>query len=185
MRDLLFMQVILKYTILPGILSAMKPILTIACALLLFSACRQHDAKPDIISLTYTQPNIQKQFDTLYNYQLTEPQVYTGLTEQALANCHDSSGRLDSVTQDVFSSMYLDTTTHIYDCITTTVFRLPNGTISATGVFVMAPGTTIAPDHDFPIIGGSGAYSNIYGTYTRKYRDSVYHVELKYYRRDK
>ena len=163
----------------------MKTILTIAGALLLFSACRQHDRKPSLISLTYTQPNIQKEFDTLYNNQLTVPNVYTGFIEQALANCQDSTGRLDSVTQDVFSSMYLDTTTHMYDCITTTVFRLPDGTISATGVFVMAPGTTIAPDHDFPITGGSGAYSHIYGTYTRKYRDSVYHVELKYYRLDK
>jgi hypothetical protein len=155
----------------------MKIILS-ACAVLLFVACRQdHRSAPVIVSLHYRQADIQHQFDTLYNYQQTTDSVYTGLTEQALAPCH---GRPDSITQDVFSSMYLNRYTGKYDCTTTTTFQFPDGIITAVGVFNLTPGSGIAPDHDFPITGGAGAYAGITGTYTRKYRDSVYHVELRY-----
>ena len=160
----------------------MKPILVI-CTILLFSACQQHK-HPDLatIALTYQQTDIQKQFDTLYNYQLADSGVYKGLIEQALAICHDSTGKGGTITQDVFSSMYLNLSSGRYDCVTTTVFQLPDGTISATGVFNLTPGDTIAPNHDFPITGGSGAYRHVFGTYTRKYENGVYRVALRYYK---
>jgi len=149
------------------------------CLFLLFASCRPHHPSPPVvISLNYQQSDIQKQFDTLYNYQQASPGVYKGFIEQALAICH-GSGK-DSATQDVFSSMYLNLGSGQYDCVTTTVFQFPDGSITATGVFNLTPGDTIAPDHDFPITGGAAAYRNITGTYTRKYRNGVYHVELRY-----
>lgn len=155
-----------------------------AVLLLLLTACAGHSGrKPVTISLTYEQVDIQKTFDTLYNYGQYQPGVYTGLTEQALAGCHLESSK-GPITQDVFSSMYLDTTTKVYDCVTTTTFRFPDGTIVASGVFNLVPGATIAPDHDFPITGGSGRYSHIYGTYTRKYLNGVYYVKLRFYKHD-
>ena len=158
-------------------------IIAIICAVALLAACKQpRHAEATVISLNYRQGDIQKQFDTLYNYQQTKPGLYNGLTEQALATCHRDSTGKDTITQDVFSSMYLNFNNNLYDCVTTTTFRFADGTIAATGVFNLTPGATIAPDHDFPIIGGSGAYRNIYGTYTRKYTNNVYHVELKYYK---
>ena len=161
----------------------MRTTLMVAAILFCFAACRQTmDQKPVVIALTYQQTDIQRQFDTLFNYQQSMPNVYTGMMEQALANCHDRNPA-DSITQDVLSSMYLNNTTHVYDCVTTTVFSFADGTITAMGVFNMIPGSNIAPDHNFPITGGSGAYEHVYGTYTRKYRDSVYHVELKYFKR--
>lgn len=159
----------------------MRSILVI-CTILIFSACQQRKV-PSTIILTYQDPEIRKQFDTLYNHQQTDSGVYKGLIEQALAISVDSiSG--DTTTQDVLSSMYLNAFTGRYDCVTTTVFRLPHGTISAAGVFILTPGDTIAPDHDFPITGGSGAYSHVLGTYTRKYRDGIYHVVLSYHKSD-
>lgn len=143
---------------------------------------------PTVVRLRYYQHNIVKQFDTLYNKQQTRypsgndsGTTYTGLIEQALAYCHDSTGA-DSGTQDVMSSMYLNPAAGMYDCVTTTVFRFANGTISAMGVFQLQPGSGIAPDHDFPITGGSGAYRDIHGTYTRHYNpgDTTYYVELSY-----
>jgi hypothetical protein len=80
--------------------------------------------------------------------------------------------------------MYLDTTSGVYDCVTNTTFRFPGGSIAAAGVFNLTPGDTIAPDHDFPIIGGSGVYRNSYGTYTRRYENGVYHVKLQIYKRE-
>ncbi|SHN36611.1 hypothetical protein [Chitinophaga sp. CF418] len=161
----------------------MKPILVICTILLAFSACKQHkDSNPAVIELTYQQADIQKQFDTLYNHQQADSGVYSGLIEQALAICHDSTGKGGAITQDVFSSMYYNLHSRRYDCVTTTVFQLPDGSISAIGLFNLTPGDTIAPDHDFPVTGGSGAYHDISGTYTRKYRDGVYHVRLSYYK---
>lgn len=158
-------------------------ILPVICAVLALAACQQHKAaNPAVIELTYQQSDIQKQFDTLYNYQQADSGVYNGLIEQALAICHDSTGRRDTITQDVFSSMYYNLRSKRYDCTTTTVFQLPDGSISAIGLFNLMPGDTIAPDHDFPITGGAGAYHDIGGTYTRKYRDGVYHVTLRYYK---
>lgn len=141
-----------------------------------------------LIRLQYQQRNIQKQFDTLYGKQQSSfisgsdtVTAYNGLLEQAFAMCQDSSST-DTIIQDVLSSMYFNTKTGLYDCVTSTVFHFPAGSITANGVFFMAPGTDIAPDHDFPITGGSGSYRNIYGTYTRQYRaaDSTYHVTLRY-----
>jgi hypothetical protein len=153
--------------------------------LLVFTACQRHpDRQPTVISLTYTQHDIQKTFDTLYNYQQASPGVYTGLLEQALAHCYTKAGSKSVITQDVFSSMYLNDSTNQYDCVTTTTFRFPKGTIAATGVFNLIPGDTIAPDHDFPITGGSAEYRDVYGTYTRKYVDGVYYVKLRFYGRD-
>jgi len=155
----------------------------IICAVLLFSACKQHHAStPYVISLHYQGSDIQKQFDTLYRKQMASPGIYKGFTEQALAICHDSVTNKDTITQDVFSSMYLNAFTNRYDCVTSTTFRFADGTICATGVFNLTPGDTIAPNHDFPITGGSAAYRNIYGTYTRKYVNGTYHVELRYHK---
>lgn len=148
--------------------------------LLMLASCGQHK-QPTVISLSYKQSDIQRQFDTLYNKQQTDTGVYTGFMEQALAHCH---GNEDTVTQDVLSSMYLNQQTGNYDCVTTTTFQFPDGSITAMGIFNLVPGSGIAPDHDFPITGGSAAYRNIYGTYTRKYKDSVYYVVLQYYKRD-
>ena len=158
-------------------------ILPIICAMLIFSACtRSKHSTPAVIKLTYQQTDIQKQFDTLYNHQQADSGIYSGLIEQALAICHDSAGKGGAITQDVFSSMYYNLHSKQYDCVTTTVFQLPDGTISAIGLFNLTPGDTIAPDHDFPVTGGSGAYHHISGTYTRKYSDGVYHVTLSYYK---
>lgn len=158
-----------------------------ACSLLLFFAACQMERKPEptTISLRYTQPEIQKAFDTLYNNQQSAPGVYAGLIEQALAHCHDHNNPENSITQDVFSSMYLNDSTHVYDCVTTTTFRFPDGTISATGVFNLTPGDSIAPDHNFPITGGSGKYRTSYGTYTRNYSNGIYHVKLRIYKRER
>lgn len=157
--------------------------LPVICAIIALCACGQHK-RPEMSTMQLTYAVIQKQFDTLYNHQQADSGVYKGLIEQALALCVDSTGSKDTITQDVFSSMYLNLYSGVYDCVTTTVFKLPDGTISAAGVFNLTPGDTIAPDHDFPITGGSGAYQHILGTYTRKYRDGVYHVALRYYRSD-
>jgi hypothetical protein len=156
-------------------------ILPVICALIAFSACVQHK-NPELSTVKLTYAAIQKQFDTLYNHQQADSGVYKGLIEQALAICLDSTGSKDTITQDVFSSMYLNLYSGVYDCVTTTTFKFPDGTISAAGVFNLTPGDTIAPDHDFPVTGGSGAYQHVLGTYTRKYRDGVYHVELRYYK---
>ncbi|SFD88183.1 hypothetical protein SAMN05518672_103670 [Chitinophaga sp. CF118] len=157
--------------------------LFIIYTMLLFSASSQlKQAKPTIISLNYQQKDIQLQFDTLFNHQQTDSGVYKGFIEQALANCHRKTDSTSTITQDVFSSMYLNFTSGQYDCVTTTVFKFPDGTISATGVLSRPPGDTIAPDHDFPITDGSAAYKNISGTYTRKYKDGAYYVELQYYK---
>ncbi len=159
----------------------------IAMVLLLgIAACHQPQQQqptrsgPALLVLDYTRHDIQLQFDTLYNHQQTKPGIYNGLLEQALAFGHFGG---DTVVQDVFSSMYLNFTTGVYDCVTTTTFTFPDGIITAAGVFNLTPGDTIAPDHDFPITGGSGAYQHIYGTYTRKYQDGVYRVELRYFER--
>ncbi|WP_448702685.1 hypothetical protein ACFGVR_10065 [Mucilaginibacter sp. AW1-3] len=160
----------------------MKANLTVICFALLLSACSHRETNPTVISLTYTGNDIQKQFDTLYNYQQVKPGVYSGLIEQALAGCHRDTTSTDTIVQDVFSSMYLNKKAGVYDCITNTTFRFHDGTITAAGVFNLTPGDTIAPNHNFPIIGGSAAYRDIYGTYTRQYKNGVYHVELKYYK---
>jgi|GEM_PF-764529 hypothetical protein len=134
------------------------------------------------IRLGYEAGDIQKQFDTLYNYQRTDSVHYNGFLEQALANCHDSAHAQEVITQQVFSSMYFNHWTGVYDCLTNTVFTFPGGSITAMGTFVLPPtDSTIAPDHDFPITGGNGAYENISGIYTRHYHDSIYSVELRYY----
>lgn len=161
----------------------MKTILVICTILLALAACvQQKNSSPTVIELTYQQTDIQNQFDTLYNHQQADSGVYSGLIEQALATCHDSTGKGGAITQDVFSSMYYNLRSKRYDCTTTTVFQFPDGAISAMGSFNLMPGDTIAPDHDFPVTGGSGAYHHISGTYTRKYRDGVYHVRLSYYK---
>ncbi|OCX53742.1 hypothetical protein BEL04_05490 [Mucilaginibacter sp. PPCGB 2223] len=157
----------------------------VICAALLLVACKQHGTGPYVISLSYQNSDIRKQFDTLYSKQQASPGIYKGFTEQALAICHDSTPRKDTITQDVFSSMYLNPFTNRYDCVTTTTFRFADGTICAMGVFNLTPGDTIAPDHDFPITGGSATYRNIYGTYTRKYINGIYHVGLRYYKLEK
>jgi hypothetical protein len=154
----------------------------IAGVLLFFAACRQAGTPPVVISLNYTQEDIQKQFDTLYDHQQTAAGVYKGITEQALATCHDSVTNAVTSVQNVFSSMYLNHLSGIYDCVTTTVFQFREGSITATGVFKLTPGDTIAPNHDFPITGGSGVYANVYGTYTRNYSNGVYRVKLQFYK---
>jgi len=152
---------------------------------LMFSSCGHHETKPTVISLTYTQADIQKQFDTLYNHQQFKPGIYSGLIEQALAGCHPDSTSVDTIVQDVFSSMYLNQKSGVYDCITNTTFKFRDGTISAAGVFNLTPGDTIAPNHNFPITGGSAAYRDIFGTYTRQYKNGLYYVKLKYYKPDR
>jgi len=137
---------------------------------------------PVLRSFRYSQAEIRRNFDTLYNYRQTASGFYQGFLEQALAPCHEPGKESLPVTQDVFSSMYLNELTNQYDCLTHTVFRLPDGNIMATGIFEMTPGASVAPDHDFPITGGSGAYAGIQGTYTRKYKDGIYHIQLRYYR---
>lgn len=129
------------------------------------------------IRLTYRQHDIQKQFDTLYNKQQTSEGIYKGFLEQALAVCHREQD--SAIRQDVLSSMYLDTSTNRYNCITNTVFSFPEGTVIASGVFSMAPGDTIAPDHDFPVTGGSAGFAGVSGRYTRRYEGGVYYVELE------
>ncbi|KAA2243552.1 hypothetical protein F0L74_13755 [Chitinophaga agrisoli] len=163
----------------------MRTFTTTVVLLLGLAACRQSQRpEPVLISLNYTHHDIQLQFDTLYNHQQTQAGVYNGLLEQALANCHSDKTPADTMAvQDVSSSMYLNFTTGQYDCVTTTTFKFSDGIITAAGVFNLTPGDTIAPDHDFPITGGSGAYQHIYGTYTRKYEDGVYRVELRYFDR--
>lgn len=151
----------------------MKTIFISFAAILFISACGVPHNET-VISLTYQQKDIQKQFDTLYNYQQTNG-VYNGFIEQALAVCDDTT-----VTQDVFSSMYYNRNTGVYDCLTTTVFKFSDGTMTATGLFNLTPGDTIAPDHDFPVTGGSAVYSGVSGTYTRRYENGVYYVELRY-----
>ncbi|MFA6059506.1 MAG: hypothetical protein WC756_14965 [Taibaiella sp.] len=149
--------------------------------LLLCSACgRYNHSKPTVVTFNYRQNDIQKSFDTLYHHQQTSSGLYMGFIEQALAICPGTTTHKDTITQDVLSSMYLNLYTGNYDCVTTTTFCFEDGNISATGMFHLTPGDTIAPDHDFPITGGSGAYHNIYGTYTRKYKDGIYHIELRY-----
>jgi len=149
-------------------------------------ACNSNRTQRQIIEYTYTNSDIQKQFDTLYSYRQiysisTHDTVSLGFVEQALAECHNSNGDTNTV-QNVLSSMYLNHFSGNYDCVTSTVFTLPGGTITANGIFTMLPGDTIAPDHDFPITGGSGGYRHIYGTYTRQYENGVYHVKLEYYK---
>lgn len=161
---------------------AMRTIFIITGILLFFAACRQEGTPSTVISLTYTQNDIQKQFDTLYDHQQTAAGVYKGITEQALAICHDSANATVTSLQNVFSSMYLNQQSGNYDCVTTTVFQFREGSITATGVFKLTPGDTIAPDHDFPITGGAGIYTNVYGTYTRKYSNGVYRVKLQFYK---
>jgi hypothetical protein len=157
----------------------MKSTVTI-CLLLLCAACGQHgNSKQETILLHYRPIDIQRDFDTLFHNQQVSPGLYKGFIEQALATCHSDKTK-DSITQDVCSSMYLHVSRGQYDCVTTTTFQFPDGTIAAMGVFNLSPGDTIAPDHDFPITGGSGAYSHITGTYTRKYSKGVYHVALRY-----
>ncbi len=153
------------------------------CLMLLFSACWRHKvSNVTVISLSYHQKDIQKELDTLYNYQKNRRGAYKGIIEQALAVCHRDEDLADTVTQDVFSSMYLNHRTGQYDCVTTTTFKFHDGSISAAGIFNLIPGDTIAPNHDFPISGGSAAYRNIYGTYTRTYQNGIYHVELRYFK---
>lgn len=152
--------------------------------LVLVAGCGQREVQPITLSLSYQQPAIQNQFDTLYNNQQTASGFYKGFIEQALAVCISDPPGKDTVTQDVFSSMYLNLNSGKYDCVTTTVFNFPDGTIAAMGLFHLIPGDTIAPDHDFPITGGSGVYSNIHGRYTRQYRNGTYHVSLNYKTRD-
>lgn len=159
-------------------------IISLFFLLILVAACAQRKVQPVTLSFSYQQPAIQKQFDTLYNNQQTASGLYKGFLEQALAVCQSNTPGKDSITQDVFSSMYLNLNSGKYDCVTTTVFNFPDGTIAAMGLFQLMPGDTIAPDHDFPITGGSGAYSNIYGSYTRQYRNGTYHVSLQYRKRD-
>lgn len=161
----------------------MKSIAILSILFLCLWSCNTPQ-KPQLttIKLHYNQSDIRKKFDTLYNYQKTDSGIYDGLLEQALAICFAGDNIKDTITQDVFSSMYLNSFTGRYDCVTTTTFQFPDGNISATGIFNLSPGDTIAPDHDFPITGGSAAYRNIYGTYTRKYRNGVYNVELRYYK---
>ncbi len=154
--------------------------LCLIAAMLSLGACHM-PGREQVQTFTYRQTDIQKQFDTLYQKQQTDSPYYNGFIEQALAVCHDSTKSNDTVTQHVFSSMYFNQRTQAYDCVTNTVFALPEGTISAMGVFVLMPADTIAPDHDFPITGGSQAYKNISGTYTRQYRNGVYHVTLSYH----
>lgn len=158
----------------------MKHTIVFACILLLLQACKPSHPET-VISLQYTQSDIQKQFDTLYHHQQTDSGLYNGLLEQALAVCHDSLSKNRPITQDVFSSMYLNFATKQYDCVTTTIFSFPDGTISANGIFQLEPNATIAPDHDFPITGGAKAYQNITGTYTRVYKDGVYYVKLRFH----
>jgi len=160
----------------------MKINFVVIAIVLMLAACGRHETKPTVISLTYTQADIQKQFDTLYNHQQFKPGIYSGLIEQALAGCHRDSTNADTIVQDVFSSMYLNQKSGVYDCITNTTFKFRDGTISAAGIFNLTPGDIIAPNHNFPITGGSAAYHDIFGTYTRQYKNGVYHVELKYYK---
>lgn len=151
----------------------------IFCLLLLMAY--KPSNKETVISLQYTQSDIQKQFDTLYHNQQTDTGLYNGFLEQALAVCHDSAHAKETITQDVFSSIYLNFGTKQYDCVTTTVFSFPDGTITANGIFQLEPNATIAPNHDFPITGGSKAYKNITGTYTRVYENGVYRVTLRFH----
>lgn len=147
--------------------------LFLSAALMALTACAPRSRT---LKLTYRQHDIQKQFDTLYNGQQTSAGFYKGFLEQALATCHHEKD--SAVRQDVLSSMYLDTSTNRYNCITSTVFSFPEGTVTASGVFSMTPGDTIAPDHDFPVTGGSAGYAGVSGRYTRKYEGGVYYVEL-------
>jgi hypothetical protein len=160
----------------------MKILFSIGMLLAVIGCQSKRGQFPTVISLTYNQFGIQKSFDTLYSNEQSAPGVYSGLIEQALAHCLYKGDSANKVTQDVFSSMYLNDSTNQYDCVTTTTFRFPDGTISATGVFNLVPGDTIAPDHDFPITGGSGKYRDSYGTYTRKYKNGVYNVKLQFYK---
>jgi hypothetical protein len=153
------------------------------CALLLPACSSPAASVPQVINISYTNNNIQKQFDTLYNNQAVPGKgssaIYKGFIEQASAICYDSADNRVGM-QDVVSSMYLDTVTKKYNCVTTTVFRLKDGDITALGLFKLVPGDTIAPNHNFPITGGTGIYANSYGTYTRQYINGVYRVQLKY-----
>src|SRR5688572_13341225 len=109
----------------------MKTLFATALLLAVLGCNTKPSRKPVVISLTYEQTDIQKAFDTLYNYQQADSGIYSGLIEQALANCHEESSK-GPITQDVFSSMYLDTTTNVYDCVTTTTFRFPDGSLVAS-----------------------------------------------------
>lgn len=106
--------------------------------------------------------------------------VSPGIIEQASATCFDSFSHNKICMQDVLSSMYIDTAHQLYNCVTTTVFHLQGGDITAVGMFKLPLGDTIPPDHNFPVVGGSGKYANIYGTYTRHYNNGVYSVHIKY-----
>jgi hypothetical protein len=157
----------------------------IICGLfVLLAACNTNT--PTTVYLTYTNHNISKELDSMNsNRPITLKSgmmLSMGIVEQASANCFDSATHAQTCVQDVLSSMYLDTAKQVYNCVTTTVFHLPGGDITAIGMFKLPLGDTIPPDHDFPIVGGSGVYANIYGTYTRHYRDTVYHVVLRYMR---
>lgn len=67
----------------------MRNTLIICTALIVLSACGQlENSNSTVISLSYEQTDIQKQFDTLYNYQQTSMGAYKGFIEQALAICH-------------------------------------------------------------------------------------------------
>lgn len=140
-----------------------------------------------IIHLTYTGADISKQLDSITTTKpvtLKGMAVSQGIIEQASATCFDSASHNKSCMQDVLSSMYIDTTHKLYNCVTTTVFHLPGGDITAIGMFKLPLGDNTPPNNDFPIVGGSGIYTNIYGTYTRHYTDSVYHVTLRYFRHE-
>ncbi len=152
------------------------------CVAVLVTACT---GNARILTLTYSNQNISKQLDSTSNNQpvtINGQPLSAGIIEQASATCYDSATRNKTCMQDVLSSMYLDTSAKLYNCVTTTVFHLPGGDITAIGMFKLPLGDTIPPDHNFPIVGGSGVYANIYGTYTRHYRDTIYQVRLKYYR---
>lgn len=159
----------------------MKPA-TIIMLLTFFATACTHN--PRVIHLTYNNADISKQLDSITTAKpvlVSGQLVSTGIIEQASATCFDSASHNKSCIQDVLSSMYIDTTHKLYNCVTTTVFHLPGGDITATGMFKLPLDDNTPPDSDFAIVGGSGVYANIYGTYTRQYRDSVYHVTLKYY----
>jgi len=138
------------------------------------------------IHLIYTNHDISKQLDSMNSK--TPVTVHgialsAGIIEQASANCTDSATGSKNCIQDVLSSMYIATAHKLYNCITTTVFHLLGGDITAVGMFKLPLCDIIPPNHDFLIVGGSGVYANIYGTYRRHYINTIYHIELNYYTR--
>ncbi len=175
--------------------TSLQFIIALACISLFCSCAPSNSSNPKTINLKYWPNSLKRHdidvsFDTLHNgndtirYKHNGSRVYSnGYLEQALAYCYDSANK-ETATQDVFSSMYMNPESNLYDCITNTTFHFVDGDIIASGIFHLVPGNdSLPPDHDFPIIGGSGSYANIYGTYTRRYRDTVFYVQLKYYSR--